>query len=126
MKNGRPFLYDRSVRSTSLRPPALLLAMTMTACGGAGAPGGVGVDERALGTPIDLHASPSGSGAACTEAAPCSLEGARQRVRALNANMDADIRVHLLDGTYMLATPFVLTESATEHDSGTNGYNVIY
>src|SRR5262249_38513325 len=47
-----------------------------------------------------LFASPTGSGTACTQAAPCSLIGARDQVRTMNASMTADIVVWLLGGTY--------------------------
>ncbi|MDF2658652.1 MAG: hypothetical protein K0Q94_1443 [Paenibacillus sp.] len=73
-----------------------------------------------------LYASPAGSGSVCSLAAPCSLEGARDKVRTMNANMTEDIVVLLRGGTYSLSSPFELTESGTVHDSGTNGYNVIY
>ena len=73
-----------------------------------------------------LYASPTGSGTVCSQASPCSLEGARDQARTVNGNMTGDIIISLLDGTYTLSSTFQLTESATVHDSGTNGYNVIY
>lgn len=73
-----------------------------------------------------LYASPSGSGAVCSEALPCSLEGARDKVRTINDDMNGDIVVLLRGGTYARTAPFELTESIAVHDSGTNGYNVIY
>lgn len=73
-----------------------------------------------------IYASPNGSGSLCSELSPCSLEGARDKVRTMNASMTEDIIVLLRGGTYSLSSPFELTESSTVHDSGTNGYNVIY
>ena len=71
-------------------------------------------------------ASPSGSGSTCSSASPCSLEGARDKVRLVNGNMTGDIVVSLKDGTYALTDTFKLTEDATTHDSGTNGFDIIY
>lgn len=73
-----------------------------------------------------LFASPDGVGQDCTSDDPCSLEGARDKVRTMNADMKGDIVVNLLDGTYVLDSTFELTENATIHDSGTNGFDVIY
>jgi hypothetical protein len=73
-----------------------------------------------------IYAAPVGSGSVCTNVAPCSLEGARDKVRTLNAGMKADLEVCLAGGTYKLAQTFTLTENATVHDSGTGGFNVIY
>jgi hypothetical protein len=72
------------------------------------------------------YAAPNGSGNTCSEAAPCSLTGARDKVRTINQNMTGDIVVYLRGGTYALATPFELTESNVIHDSGTNGYTISY
>lgn len=73
-----------------------------------------------------FYASPTGSGSTCSSADPCSLEGARDKVRTVNQNMTGDIVVKLKDGTYTLGSTFQLTESASIHDSGTNGFDVIY
>ncbi|MFJ8958354.1 RICIN domain-containing protein [Lentzea sp. NPDC102401] len=67
-----------------------------------------------------LYASPSGTGTACSAAAPCSLTGAQAAVRSLNTSMSGDIVVELADGTYRLTAPFRLTAA----DSGGNGYRV--
>ena len=72
------------------------------------------------------YASPTGSGNACTRSAPCSLKGARDKVRTVNSNMTGDIEVRLLNGTYTLTSTFTLIGRAAAHDSGTNGYNIIY
>ena len=73
-----------------------------------------------------LFASPSGHGKACTQSSPCSLVGARDKVRTLNSNMTGDIVVNLVNGTYQLGATFELSQSATVHDSGTNGFSVVY
>ncbi|WP_439657034.1 RICIN domain-containing protein [Lentzea sp. HUAS TT2] len=67
-----------------------------------------------------LYASPSGTGTACSAAAPCSLTGAQAAVRSRNTAMSGDIVVELAGGTYRLTTPFRLTAA----DSGGNGYRV--
>jgi len=77
-------------------------------------------------TQATLYASPTGSGSTCSLSAPCSLSGAQAMVRTLNSNMTGDILVDLRGGTYTLSSSFTLRESATIHDSGTNGHNVIY
>lgn len=69
-----------------------------------------------------IYASPTGSGSACTFPAPCTLEGARDKVRTLNAAMKNDILVYLRGGTYELAAPFALSQA----DSGRGGHDVIY
>jgi hypothetical protein len=69
-----------------------------------------------------LHASPSGSGTACSATAPCSLPGAQAAVRSRNASMSGDIVVELAGGTYRLTEPFRLTAA----DSGNNGYRVLW
>ncbi|MDX8051793.1 RICIN domain-containing protein [Lentzea sp. BCCO 10_0798] len=69
-----------------------------------------------------LHASPSGSGTACSATAPCSLPGAQAAVRSRNASMSGDIVVELAGGTYRLTEPFRLTAA----DSGSNGYRVLW
>jgi hypothetical protein len=77
-------------------------------------------------TQATLYASPAGHGNACTLAAPCSLAKAKATVRTISSNMTGDIVVYLRGGTYALTSSFILRESPTIHDSGTNGYNVIY
>lgn len=79
-------------------------------------------------TPVQatIYAAPNGSGTAGTKDAPCSLDGARDLVRKQNATMKGDIVVYLKGGTYTLTAPFQLQETADVHDSGTNGFNVIY
>src|SRR3954469_3656926 len=69
-----------------------------------------------------LYVSPSGSGTACTSAAPCSITQAQSSVRTMNTNMSGDIVVQVADGTYRLSAPLVFNTA----DSGTNGHNVIW
>lgn len=73
-----------------------------------------------------FYASPNGSGTDCTSAAPCSLTGARAKVRAENDSMTGDIEVVLADGTYQLDSTFALEEDGTTQDSGSNGFDVVY
>lgn len=77
-------------------------------------------------TQTTLYASPTGSGNTCSLAVPCSLSGAQAKVRTLTSNMSGNIIVNLRGGTYTLSNSFILREKPTAHDSGTNGYNVIY
>ncbi|MDX3659869.1 RICIN domain-containing protein [Streptomyces sp. ID05-26A] len=69
-----------------------------------------------------LHASPSGTGTACTATDPCSLPAAQSAVRSRTGSMSGDIVVELADGVYRLSQPFRLTAA----DSGTNGYRVLW
>ena len=69
-----------------------------------------------------FYAAPTGSGTACSLATPCSLAGARDKVRTLNSSMSGDIVVSLRGGTYQLSTTFALDQS----DSGNNGFQVVY
>lgn len=85
------------------------------------------VPERAsAAVQATYYASPTGSGNTCTVSAPCSLTGARDKVRTVNGGMTGDIEIVLRGGTYALSSTFQLTESATVHDSGTNGHDIIY
>jgi len=68
-----------------------------------------------------LYVSPTGQGAACVLAAPCSLDQARTTVRSLIPSMSGDFDVDLLGGTYRLTSAFQLGPQ----DSGANGYNVV-
>lgn len=71
-----------------------------------------------------LFVSPEGNGTACTEDAPCSLQGARDKIRAnnLNDNLTANLMVYLRGGIYALNSTFELTAA----DSGSNNHNVVY
>ncbi len=73
-------------------------------------------------TMTTLYASPTGSGTACSSAAPCSLTQAKASVEAIDGNMSGDIVVQLAGGTYRLSAPLVFDNA----DSGTNGHNIIF
>ncbi|MBD2848088.1 right-handed parallel beta-helix repeat-containing protein [Paenibacillus sp. IB182496] len=66
------------------------------------------------------YASPAGSGSTCSAASPCSLVGARDKVRTANDAMTGDIVVYLRGGTYDLSATLTLGSA----DSGTGGYAV--
>lgn len=74
----------------------------------------------AAATMSTLYAAPSGSGTACTSAAPCSLAGAQTKVESLDSAMTGDIVVNLAGGTYRLTAPWTLTGA----DSATNGHAI--
>lgn len=69
-----------------------------------------------------VYAAPGGNGNICTSAAPCSLTGARDFVRAGALSANGDARVVLKSGVYTLSDTFALTEQ----DSGQNGHTVTY
>jgi hypothetical protein len=110
--------------------PGLMMPGTMmpgTMVPDSGAPGGGSPRAQGGSDPGVLqgsatYASPSGSGTACTIAAPCALANAVAAVRGLNSNMASDIAVYLRGGTYVLTTPLVLGPQ----DSGSNGHQVVY
>lgn len=104
--------------------PLLIVVITLgsvTACGG-----GASAPATSSTTGVQLKgtliASPTGSGADCSLAQPCSLTAARDRVRTLNRDMKADIVVYLRGGVYALGSTFDLDTN----DSGNNGYRVSY
>ncbi|XNL30647.1 right-handed parallel beta-helix repeat-containing protein [Longispora sp. K20-0274] len=70
--------------------------------------------------PTTYYASPAGAGSTCTATQPCSLDGARARVRTDPAA--TDIVVSLAAGTYRRATPLVLDA----RDSGRDGHTVTW
>lgn len=74
-----------------------------------------------------FYASPTGSGTACSQAAPCALQQAQLDVRAANDNMTGDIEVVLADGIYQLPSTFELVgSSGADSDSATNGHQIVY
>src|SRR5665213_3416820 len=75
---------------------------------------------------VTYYAAPTGGGSVCTLQAPGSLTSVRDKVRAVNGNMTGDVVIYLRGGAYALTSPFQLTESASIHDSGSNGYSIIY
>ncbi|MDG4830746.1 ricin-type beta-trefoil lectin domain protein [Solwaraspora sp. WMMD1047] len=69
-----------------------------------------------------LYASPTGTGADCSAAQPCSLTAAQAAVRPRTSGMSDDIVVELAGGVYRLSAPLRLTAA----DSGTNGHRVVW
>lgn len=51
-----------------------------------------------------------------------TVERAKEAVRDINDAMTGDIYVYIKGGTYQMAEPLTFDE----HDSGMNGFNVIY
>ncbi|HEV2347231.1 MAG TPA: hypothetical protein VGS97_24255, partial [Actinocrinis sp.] len=84
----------------------------------------VSVSESAsAATTATLYASPTGSGSACTQSAPCSLAGAQSAVRALTpATSGTDVTVDLLDGIYRPASTWTFGAA----DSGSPGHPVVW
>jgi hypothetical protein len=82
----------------------------------------VALATPAIAATTTLYASPSGTGTACSSAAPCSLSAAQSAVRAINSNMSDDIVVQLADGVYRQSSPLRFTAA----DSGTNGHTVTW
>lgn len=104
--------------------PACLLAALALPAGGLAAP----ADGQA--PVVRVHVAPTGSGAACTLQAPCSLAGAQRAVRAwLAAGRGGGTRVRrrrivveIANGTYRLAAPLRFDAA----DSGTRGNPVVW
>ncbi|MEV6010068.1 hypothetical protein AB0M29_25045 [Streptomyces sp. NPDC051976] len=69
-----------------------------------------------------LHVAPDGRGSACSTHAPCSLDTARDRARALVPQAAGNVVVELRGGTYRLTSPFRLGVE----DSGRPGHPVVY
>jgi hypothetical protein len=69
-----------------------------------------------------IYASPTGSGATCSQAAPCSVQQAQLKARELAPTMAANIEITLAGGTYQLTTPLVLSAL----DSGQNGHRIVW
>ncbi|MER6578075.1 right-handed parallel beta-helix repeat-containing protein [Nonomuraea sp. NPDC001023] len=73
--------------------------------------------------PKVFHVAPDGRSAACNQVNPCSLETARDKVRAaLAGGMDRDVEVRLAGGVYRMAAPLVLDR----RDSGPEGHTVTW
>lgn len=98
--------------SSSLRRAALAAVAVVTTA--------IATAPPASADTTTLHASPTGTGTACTAAEPCSLPAAQSAVRSRNGTMTGDIVVELADGVYRLSQPFRLTAA----DSGGNGFRV--
>lgn len=72
-----------------------------------------------------VYAAPNGSGVACIQPRPCSLDVAQQRERHILQTDEAlakDVVVQLADGTYRLPEPLQFGPA----DSGRNGHRVIW
>lgn len=73
-----------------------------------------------LPAPLDLFASPSGIGEACTASAPCALDTAQTVARRWAGQRS--VTVELQSGTYHMSRPL----SFSAEDSGTSQYPVTY
>lgn len=104
---NRPFFY------TLLRTATLIAVLTCTSFAS---------------NPIQstIYVSPDGKGTGQSADSPCSLLAARDMVRKMNGKMTGDIVVQLAGGVYSMTEPLELIESDTIHDSGGNGFDVIY
>jgi hypothetical protein len=75
---------------------------------------------------IVLTVAPDGGGSVCSADRPCSLVGARDRIRAVRADTASpfagEVRVRVRGGTYAMAAPLELGPQ----DSGVAGHRVIY
>lgn len=81
-----------------------------------------GADKADAAVQATYYVSPSGSGSVCSLAQPCSITGARDKVRTVNSNMTGDIIVYIVAGDYYVTS----TVEFDETDSGTNGYAIYY
>jgi hypothetical protein len=104
----------RLLRLSSWASTIILFAGMLAAAGGALA--------ASAATQATLYAAPSGSGTACSLAAPCALTEARAVVETLSSGMTGNITVYLMGGTYQLTSTFKLGAQ----DSGENGHDVDY
>ena len=71
---------------------------------------------------VNLFASPTGTGTACTQTQPCGLAQAQQNVRGLVGQATGDIVVNLAGGTYRRTAPLRFGVA----DSGQHGHQVVY
>ena len=76
--------------------------------------------------PTTLYVAPDGSGSGLSAKTPCSLTAARDKIRTINGKMSGDIVVQIADGVYNLTQPLELIENGAIHDSGCNGFDIIY
>lgn len=104
--------------SSRIRSALALLGSALLASGGLVALS----TPQASATAQTFFAAPDGSGSECSQTAPCSLTGARDKVRSLTAGMSDDIVVNLRGGTYRLTEPLTFAPQ----DSGTGGHKVIW
>lgn len=84
---------------------------------------GEDVDEE-TGVYKDFYVSPYGndSNDGGKEAPFLTIERARDVIRSISNEMDGDIIVHIMSGTYYIDEQIEFTEA----DSGKNGYNIVY
>lgn len=106
----------RSVVSAGL---VLLLTCSMLLAASL-SPYGTGEAHAAI--QATYYVSPTGSGSTCSLGSPCSITGARDKVRTVNGSMTGDIIVYIMQGDYYVDNTIAFNEA----DSGTNGYKVIY
>jgi len=85
-------------------------------------------NEISAATQKTYYVSPTGSDAnpGTIDLPFLTVTKARDMVRTINSSMTGDIIVYLRAGTYIMTGGLTLTEDGTYHDSGTNGYNIIY
>jgi hypothetical protein len=101
---------------------ALALVMGAVGCGSAASN-----EDESTNSAISVGASsifvaPNGSGASCTQGAPCSIAQAQHLVQQKSGAMTGDITVNVTGGNYYMTSPLVLTAA----DSGSNGHRVIW
>jgi hypothetical protein len=106
-----------SATSSGGSPGGAGMAGDSPTAGASGSGGG-----QAGGSGGSFYVSPTGTGTACSSAAPCSITQAQATVRAVVSSMQTDVIVELADGVYQLATPLVFTVA----DSGGNGHQVMW
>lgn len=73
-----------------------------------------------------IYVAPEGKGSGRSVDDPCSILVARDLVRTINGKMTGNIIVQFADGIYQMVQPLELIESDTIHDSGSNGFNIVY
>jgi hypothetical protein len=111
---------SRSVLITSVLAAALAAGTVAPAVAAPAVTGPAPAATAAL-----IYAAPDGSGSACSQARPCSIEGAQQRERQVLATGEGaakDVVVTLASGTYRLAAPLRFGPQ----DSGSNGHTVTW
>ena len=109
--------------ASRVRPRLLLTAVTVAVTGLAVGFMLILPISKASAATATFYASPTGSGASCTQAAPCSLTGAQSAVRArVAAEPSVDAQVMLADGTYRLNSTWKFTAA----DSGSAGHPVVW
>ena len=72
---------------------------------------GAGGQPASAATQTTLYASPTGSGSACSQSAPCSLAGAQAAVETMNSSMTGDNR-GAADGRHVPAVQHLAVRAA--------------